>query len=93
MEEECRVWSRLSLSTVIKRVTDDRPISLRSLLYAVYVEIKKPAISKFDRAHATWWDSAVARNSCLRESIRRRFVSEVACLNGNNCVDTFLEKF
>ena len=78
-----------------KSATDDRPISLRSLLYAVYVKIKRPVIADFDRAHATWWDSAVAGNSCLRDGIRRRFVSEVACLNGEHCVDTFLdlEKF
>ena len=78
-----------------KSATGDRPISLTSLLYAVYVKIKKPVIADFDRAHATWWDSAVAGNSCLREGIRRRFVSEVACLNGKHCVDTFLdlEKF
>ena len=78
-----------------KSATDDRPISLTSLLYAVYVKIKKHVIADFDRAHATWWDSAVAGNSCLREGIRRRFVSEVACLNGKHCVDTFLdlEKF
>ena len=72
-----------------KSATDDRPISLTSLLHAVYVKIKKPVIADFDRAHATWWDSAVAGNSCLREGIRRRFVSEVACLNGKHCVDTF----
>ena len=59
------------------------------------LKIKKPVIADFDRAHATWWDSAVAGNSCPREGIRRRFVSEVACLNGKHCVDTFLdlEKF
>ena len=49
-----------------KSATDDRPISLTSLLYAVYVKIKKPVIADFDRAHATWWDSAVAGSSCLR---------------------------
>ena len=49
-----------------KSATDDRPISLTSLLH-------------------------VAGNSCLREGIRRRFVSEVACLNGKHCVDTFLD--
>ena len=78
-----------------KSATDDRPISLTSLLHAVYVKIKKPVIADFDRAHATWWDSAVVGNSGLREGIRRRFVSEVACLNGKHCVDTFLdlEKF
>ena len=65
-----------------KSATDERPISLTSLLYAVYVKIKKPVIADFDRSHATWWDSAVAGNSCLREGIRRRFVSDVACLNG-----------
>ena len=50
---------------------------------------KNPVIADFDRAHATWWDS------CLCEGIRRRFASEVACLNGKHCVDTFLdlEKF
>ena len=61
------------------------------MLYAVYVIIKKPVIADFDRARATWWDPAVAGNSCLREGIRRRFVSEVACLNGKHCVDTFLD--
>ena len=78
-----------------KSVTDERPISLTSLLYAVYVNIKKPAIAEFDLAHATWWDSAVAGNFRLRDGIRRRFVSEVACLKGNCCGDTFydLEKF
>ena len=78
-----------------KSGTDDWPISLTSLVYAVYVKIKKPVIADFDRSLATWWDSAVAGNSCLREGIRRRFVSEVACLNGKHCVDTFsdLEKF
>ena len=79
-----------------KSATDDRPICLTSTLYAVNVKIKKPVIADFDRAHATWWDSAVAGNSCLREGVRRRFVSEVACLNGKHCVDTFfldLEKF
>ena len=76
-----------------KSATDDRPISLTSLLCAVYVKIKKPVIADFDRAHATWWDSAVAGNSCLREGIRRRFVSEVACLIGKHCVDILdLEK-
>ena len=59
------------------------------------MRIKKLVIADFDRAHATWWDSAVAGNSCLRECIRRQFVSEVACLNGKHCVDTCLdlEKF
>ena len=82
-------------SFLAKSATDDRPISLTPLLYAVYVESKKPVIVDFDRAHGTWWDSAVAGNSCLREGIRRCFVSEVACLNGKHCVDTFLdlEKF
>ena len=50
-----------------KSATDDRPISLTSLLHAVYVQIKKHVIADFDRAHATWWDSAVVGNSCLRE--------------------------
>ena len=63
-----------------------------SRLYAVHMKIKKPAIAEFDRAYATWWDSAVAGNSCLREGIRRRFVSEVACLNGNYCVDFFSDR-
>ena len=31
-----------------KSATDDRPISLTSLLYAVYVKIKKPVIADFD---------------------------------------------
>ena len=57
-----------------KSVTDDRPISLTSLLYAVYVKIKKHTITDFDREHATWWDSAVAGNSCLREGIRKETV-------------------
>ena len=93
------VWPHQVMQNAVallgKSATDDRPISLTSLLYAVYVKIKKPVIADFDRAHATWWDSAVAENSCLREGIRRRFVSEVACLNGKHCVDTFLdlEKF
>ena len=93
------VWPHQVMQNAVallgKSATDDRPISLTSLLYAVYVKIKKPVIADFDRAHATWWDSAVAGNSCLREGFRRRFVSEVACLNGKNCVDTFLdlEKF
>ena len=84
-----------SVALLGKSAADDRPISLTSLLYAVYVKIKKPAIADFDRSQATWWDSAVVGNSCLREGIRRRFVSEVACLNGKPCVDTFLdlEKF
>ena len=72
-----------------KSATDDRPISLTSLLHAVYVKIKKPVIAEFDRALATWWDSAVAGNSYLREGIRRRSVSEVACLKKKHCVDTF----
>ena len=78
-----------------KSATDDRPISLTSLLYPVYVKIQKPVIADFDRSNATWWDSAGAGNSCLREGISRRLVSEVACLNGKHCVDTFLdlEKF
>ena len=78
-----------------RSATDDRPISLTSLLYGVYVKIKKPVIAEFDRSHATWWDSVFAGNSCLREGVRRRFVSEVACLNGKHCLDTFLdfEKF
>ena len=93
------VWPHQVMQNAVallgKSVTDDRPISLTSLLYAVYVKIKKHTITDFDREHATWWDSAVAGNSCLREGIRRRFVSEVACLNGKHCVDTFLdlEKF
>ena len=70
--------------------TDGKPIFLTSLLFAVYIKIKKPVIAEFDRAHATWRDSAVAGNPCLREGIRR-FPSEVACLNGNFCVDTFLD--
>ena len=97
--EKGLVWRHQVMQNAVallgKSATDDRPISLTSLLYAVYVKIKKPVIADFDRAHATWWDSAVAGNSCLREGIRRRFVSEVACLNGKHCVDTFLdlEKF
>ena len=93
------VWPHQVMQNAVallgKSATDDRPISLTSLPYAVYVKIKKPVIAEFDRLHATWWDSAVAGNSCLREGIRRWFVSEVACLNGKHCVDTFLdlEKF
>ena len=83
------VWPHQVMQNAVallgKSATDDRPISLTSLLYAVYVKIKKHVIADFDRAHATWWDSAVAGNSCLREGIRRR----------KHCVDTFLdlEKF
>ena len=88
------VWPHQVMQNVValwgKSATNDRPISLTSLLYAVYVKIKKPVIADYDRALATWWDSAVDGNSCLREGIRRRFVSEVACLNGKHCVDTFL---
>ena len=97
--EKGLVWPHQVMQNAVallgKSSTDDRPISLTSLLYAVYVKIKKPVIADFDRAHATWWDSAVVGNSGLREGIRRRFVSEVACLNGKHCVDTFLdlEKF
>ena len=93
------VWPHQVMQNAVallgKSATDDRPISLTSLLYAVYVKIKKHVIADFDRAHATLCHSAVAGNSCLREGIRRRFVSEVACLNGKHCVDTFLdlEKF
>ena len=36
-----------------KSATDDTPMSLTSLLHAVHVKIKKPAIAEFDRAHAT----------------------------------------
>ena len=97
--EKFLVWPHQVMQNAVallgKSATDDRPISLTSLLYAVCVKIKKPVISEFDRSLATWWDSPVAGNSCLREGIRRRFVSEVACLNGKPCVDTFsvLEKF
>ena len=93
------VWPHQVMQNAVallgKSATDDRPISLTSLLYAVYVKIKRHVIADFDRAHATWWDSAVAGISCLCEGIRRRFVFEVACLNGKHCVDTFsdLEKF
>ena len=78
-----------------KSATDDRPISLTSLLYAVCVKIKELVIADVDHAHAPWWNSAVAGNSCLRDGIRRRLVSGAACLNGKHCVDTFLdlEKF
>ena len=96
MLSECEVgivWphqvTQNAVALLGKSATDDRAMSLTSLLYAVYVKIKKPVIADFDRAHATWWDSAVAGNFCLREGIRRRFVSEVACLNGKHCVDTF----
>ena len=93
--EKGLVWHHQVMQNAVaflgKSATDDRPISLRSLLHAVYVKIKKPVIADFDRAHATWWDSAVAGNYCLREGTRRRFVSEVACLNGKHCVDTFLD--
>ena len=72
------VWPHQVMQNAVallgKSATDDRSISLTSLFYAVYVKIKKPAIADFDRSHATWWDSAVAGNSCLREGIRRRFV-------------------
>ena len=91
--EKGLVWPHQAMQNAVallgKSATDDRPISLTSLLYAVYVKIKKPVIADFDRAHATVWDS------CLREGIKRRFASEVACLNGKHCVDTFLdlEKF
>ena len=95
ISNECEaglVWPHQVMQNAValvgKSATDDRPISLTSLLYAVYVKIKKPVIADFDRSHATWWDSAVAENSCLRDGIRRRFVSEVACLNGKHCVDT-----
>ena len=46
---------------------------LHSRLYAFNVKIGKPVIADFDRAHPTWWDSALAGNSCLREGIRRTF--------------------
>ena len=89
------VWPHQVMQNAVallgKSATDDRPISLTSLLYAVYVKIKELVIADFDRAHATWWDSAVAGNSCLREGIRRRLVSGAACLNGKHCVDTFFE--
>ena len=87
------VWPHQVMQNAVallgKSATDDKPISLTSLLHAVYLKIKKPVIADFDRAHATCWDSAVSGNPCLREGIRRRFVSEVACLNGKHCVDTF----
>ena len=70
------VWPHQVMQNAVallgKSATDDRPISLTSLLYAVFVKIRKHVIADFDRAHATWWDSAVAGNSCLREGIRRR---------------------
>ena len=76
--EKGLVWHPQEMQNAVallgKSATDDRPMSLTSLLCAVYVKIKKPNIAEFDRAHATWWDSAVAGNSCLREGIRRRFV-------------------
>ena len=91
--EKGLVWPHQVMQNAVallgKSATDDRPISLTSLLCAVYVKIKKPVIAEFDHSHATWWDSAVAGNSWLREGIRRRFVSEVACLNGKHCVTPF----
>ena len=53
-------------SWVSVRLMTDR--FLTSLLYAVYLKIGKTVIAEFDRANATWWDSAVAGTSCLRTS-------------------------
>ena len=71
--EKGLVWPHQVMQNAVallgKSATDDRLISLTSLLCAVCVKIKKPVIADFDRAHAILWDSAVAGNcACVRVS-------------------------
>ncbi len=80
-----------TVSLLGKSETDDRPVSVTALIYAVYAAVRKCHTTKWDRSHAAFWDSAIKGSSPLRAAILRRLTAEMAVDAGDEIIETYLD--